>query len=194
MRARLSRRDCSSHRVCRAASRCIPRACPGVCFHPVPRSHDFHRPLEEVFPRRFGPERRPGQYDPDGLQGGLERGASIPGNRKLGITLPPSPFLQIPAQPTSSIGASAELVSGSSTNDLLLRWDATAVSTSRFVGRNELIEQHVGVETYTKGRYFFLPDTNIDTGQPRGLPAGPVRDRRRQRPCGAHEHVPACQR
>ena len=81
-----------------------------------------------------------------------------------GITLPPSPFLQIPAQPTSSIGASAELVSGSSTNDLLLRWDATAVKHKSFVGRNELIEQHVGLETYTKGRYFFLPDTNIDPG------------------------------
>ncbi len=81
-----------------------------------------------------------------------------------GITLPPSPFLQIPAQPTSSLGASAELVTGSSTNDLLLRWDSTAVKHKSFVGKNELIEQHVGVETYMKGRYFFLPDTNIDPG------------------------------
>jgi hypothetical protein len=81
-----------------------------------------------------------------------------------GITIPPSPFLEIPAQPTSSIGASAELVSGSSTNDLLLRWDSTAVKQKSFVGRNELIDQHIGVETYTKGRYFFLPDSNIDPG------------------------------
>ncbi len=81
-----------------------------------------------------------------------------------GITIPPSPFLEIPAQPTSSIGASAELVSGSSTNDLLLRWDSTAIKHKTFVGRNELIDQHIGIETYTKGRYFFLPDTNIDVG------------------------------
>jgi hypothetical protein len=81
-----------------------------------------------------------------------------------GITIPPSPFLEIPAQPTSSIGASAELVSGSSTNDLLLRWDSTAIKHKTFVGKNELIDQHVGIETYTKGRYFFLPDTNIDVG------------------------------
>jgi hypothetical protein len=81
-----------------------------------------------------------------------------------GITIPQSPFLEVPAQPTSSIGASAELVSGSSTNDLLLRWDSTAVKHKTFVGKNELIEQHIGVETYTKGRYFFLPDTNIDVG------------------------------
>ncbi len=81
-----------------------------------------------------------------------------------GITIPQSPFLEIPAQPTSSIGASAELVSGSSTNDLLLRWDSTAIKHKSFVGKNELIEQHVSVETYTKGRYFFLPDTNIDVG------------------------------
>lgn len=81
-----------------------------------------------------------------------------------GITLPPTPFLEIPSQPTSSIGASAELVSGSSTNDLLLRWDSTATKHKTFVGKNELIEQHVGLETYTKGRYFFLPDTGIDQG------------------------------
>ena len=81
-----------------------------------------------------------------------------------GITLPPTPFLEIPSQPTSSIGASAELVSGPSTNDLLLRWDSTATKHKTFIGKNELIEQHVGLETYTKGRYFFLPDTGIDQG------------------------------
>ncbi|HVO38843.1 MAG TPA: hypothetical protein VMV03_07420, partial [Spirochaetia bacterium] len=81
-----------------------------------------------------------------------------------GITLPPSPFLQVPAQPTSSIGASAEFVTGPSTNDVLLRWDSTASRHKTFVGKNELIEQHVGLETYMKGRYFFLPDTNIDAG------------------------------
>ena len=81
-----------------------------------------------------------------------------------GITIPPSPFLEIPAQPTSSIGASAELVSGPSTNDFLLRWDSTAIKHKTFVGKNELIQQDVGLETYTKGRYFFLPDTNIDVG------------------------------
>ncbi|MGO9413344.1 MAG: hypothetical protein ACLQCB_21670 [Spirochaetia bacterium] len=81
-----------------------------------------------------------------------------------GISIPPSPFLEIPAQPTSSIGASAELVSGSSTNDLLLRWDSTAIKHKTFVGKNELIDQHIGVESYTKGRYFFLPDVGIDVG------------------------------
>jgi len=81
-----------------------------------------------------------------------------------GITIPPSPFLEIPAQPTSSIGASAELVSGPSTNDLLLRWDSTDVKHKSFVGQNEVIDQHITLESYMKGRYFFLPDVNIDVG------------------------------
>jgi hypothetical protein len=81
-----------------------------------------------------------------------------------GVTIAPSTFLQVPDQPTGSIGASAELVSGSSTNDLLLRWDAAPRKTKTFVGKHELVEQELTLDSYTKGMYFFLPDVGIDTG------------------------------
>jgi hypothetical protein len=81
-----------------------------------------------------------------------------------GITIAPSTFLQVPSQPTGSLGASAELVSGTSTNDLLLRWDAAPRKTKTFVGKHELVEQRLSLDSYTKGMFFFLPDVNIDQG------------------------------
>ena len=123
-----------------------------------------------------------------GYKGDSNSQASILGNRQLGYyASPESSSDPCPAYELHrGVGGA-----GLGFFDAALRWDATAVKHKSFVGRNELIEQHVGLETYTKGRYFFLPETNIDP-EPRGLPAGPVRDRLRERPCGAHEHVPAC--
>jgi hypothetical protein len=81
-----------------------------------------------------------------------------------GITIPPSTLMQIPSQPQGSLGATAEFVSGGSTNDLLLRWDATLPKTKTFVGKNELIEQETPINGYLRGMYFYLPDINIDPG------------------------------
>ncbi len=81
-----------------------------------------------------------------------------------GITLEPSPLLSIPVQPAGSLGAMASLASGAAVNDLLLRWDATTPNTKTFIGSNELIEQTVELGTYTRGTYFFLPDTALDAG------------------------------
>ena len=81
-----------------------------------------------------------------------------------GITIPASALMHIPDQPQGSLGATAQFVSGGSTNDLLLRWDATLPKTKTFVGKNELVEQVTGIDEYMRGRYFYLPDTNLDTG------------------------------
>ena len=81
-----------------------------------------------------------------------------------GITIPSSALMQIPDQPQGSLGGTAQFVSGGSTNDLLLRWDATLPKTKTFVGKNELVEQETGINEYIRGSYFYLPDTNIDTG------------------------------
>src|SRR5208283_2324963 len=56
-----------------------------------------------------------------------------------GITIPASALMQIPDQPQGSIGGMAEFAAGSSTNDLLLRWDATLPKTKTFIGKNELV-------------------------------------------------------
>ncbi|HEY9594168.1 MAG TPA: hypothetical protein VHE79_06810, partial [Spirochaetia bacterium] len=81
-----------------------------------------------------------------------------------GVTIAPSTFLEIPSQPTGSLGASASFQSGGSTNDLLLRWDAAPKKTKTFIGKHELVEQTLSLGSYTKGRYFFLPDAGIDSG------------------------------
>ena len=132
-----------------------------------------------------------GSFDNNALQMGY-RGA--PGEvlqsvilGTQGITMDPSAFLQIPDQPKGSLGASAELVSGSSTNDLLLRWDPTAQKSKTFIGKNELTEQEVGIDSYTRGMFFFLPGTGLDTGtltvlieDPAGTSTGS--DQRKYRP------------
>jgi hypothetical protein len=58
----------------------------------------------------------------------------------------------------------AQLISGGSTNDLLLRWDATLPKSKTFIGKNELVEQETALNGYVRGMYFYLPDTNIDPG------------------------------
>lgn len=81
-----------------------------------------------------------------------------------GITIPADALMQIPDQPQGSLGVMSELAAAGSTNDLLLRWDATLPRTKTFVGRNELVEQEIGINEYIRGVYFYLPDTGLDTG------------------------------
>ncbi|MGA2976384.1 MAG: hypothetical protein ABSF77_13825 [Spirochaetia bacterium] len=78
------------------------------------------------------------------------------------VTIAPSPLLQIPGQPLGSLGVTAQLASGSTTNDFLLRWDATKSKQKTFVGANELVVQEIGINEYIRGTYFFLPDVGLD--------------------------------
>ncbi|HET6484989.1 MAG TPA: hypothetical protein VFH83_01135, partial [Spirochaetia bacterium] len=78
------------------------------------------------------------------------------------ITMDPTPLLAVPNQATGSLGAQASFQSGASTNDVLLRWDVTRRKEKTFIGRNELVEQHVPLDSFVRGRYFFLPDTGLD--------------------------------
>jgi len=81
-----------------------------------------------------------------------------------GITIPASALMQIPGQPQGSLGIMSKFVSLGSTNDAVIRWDATLPKTKTFIGRNELVEQETGLDGYIRGMYFYLPDTGIDTG------------------------------
>lgn len=81
-----------------------------------------------------------------------------------GIVIPSSQLVQIPDQPFGSLGAMGQFISGGATNDLMLRWDPAQRKTKTFVGKNELVEKEIGIDSYVRGRYFFLPDTNLDPG------------------------------
>jgi hypothetical protein len=78
------------------------------------------------------------------------------------IAIPPSGFLEIPGQATSSLGASALLVYGLSENQLLLRWDSTDEKTKTFLGSNELVEETIPPYSFIRGRFFFFPDQGVD--------------------------------
>ena len=81
-----------------------------------------------------------------------------------GIAIPSSQLVQIPSQPFGSLGIMSEFVAGGATNDVMLRWDPAQRKTKTFIGMNELVEKEIGIDTYMRGRYFFLPDFGIDTG------------------------------
>ena len=79
-----------------------------------------------------------------------------------GIELEPSAFLQVPTQAANSLGASAKLAAGPSLNELLMRWDATGGNSKVFLGKNELVEERIALDSYMRGRHFFLPDTGVE--------------------------------
>ncbi len=81
-----------------------------------------------------------------------------------GIVIPSSQLVQIPDQPHGSLGAMSQFIAGGATNDVMLRWDPAQRKTKTFIGMNELVEKEIGIETYVRGRYFFLPDFGIDAG------------------------------
>ncbi|MGD0727113.1 MAG: hypothetical protein ABSB63_16295 [Spirochaetia bacterium] len=81
-----------------------------------------------------------------------------------GVAIPSSQLVQIPSQPFGSLGAMSQFTAGGATNDVMLRWDPAQRKTKTFIGKNELVEKEIGLDTYVRGRYFFLPDVGIDTG------------------------------
>jgi hypothetical protein len=83
----------------------------------------------------------------------------VVGNRDIGID--PFPFLTIPAAGDSSLGLAAELVSGLSSHQLLLRFDNNGTGRRFFLGPNEVTESLVSLDSYTVGRHFKLPDANV---------------------------------
>ncbi len=79
-----------------------------------------------------------------------------------GVEIPSSDFMQIPAQPASSLGVSALLASGVSANELLVRWDSAEEKSKTFFGTSELLEETAALDSYMRGRFFFLPDYAVD--------------------------------
>jgi hypothetical protein len=80
------------------------------------------------------------------------------------VTIPPTGLVQIPDQAAGTLAASAQLASGDALNDILLRWDAAKRRQKTFVGSAELVEEEHRLSSYARGRYFFLPDTGVDSG------------------------------
>lgn len=77
------------------------------------------------------------------------------------INLSPSPFLEIPEAGNSSIGTHTLLQTPASQHELLLRYDYNTSGKKIFKGNNEVVEIRYSPEEYMRGRYFKLPDNDI---------------------------------
>ncbi len=82
------------------------------------------------------------------------------GNRDINID--PYPFISIPDQGDSSIGVEAELLSGDSIHQLLLRFDNNDEGKVIFIGQNEVLEERIQLNEFVNGRFFKLPDEDVE--------------------------------
>ncbi|RPJ07498.1 MAG: hypothetical protein EHM28_06905, partial [Spirochaetaceae bacterium] len=71
-------------------------------------------------------------------------------------------FIDVPSQSTSSIAASGLFSSGFSTHELLIRYDSTREERKVFAGTDEVAELRQSPVKYLRGRYFMLPDQNVE--------------------------------
>ncbi len=86
------------------------------------------------------------------------------GNRD--ISVPSSPFIDVPESGNSSIGISALLSSGDGAiHNLMLRYDLAETEEKKFLGKNEIEEKVIDVGDYVRGRYFYLPDREVSNFQ-----------------------------
>ncbi len=83
------------------------------------------------------------------------------GNRD--ISMDPLPFIDIPDSGSSSIGSVISFRSGElAEHNLLIRYDLQEKQEKLFIGKNELEEKRIDIGDYIRGKYFFLPDSNVD--------------------------------
>ena len=82
------------------------------------------------------------------------------GNTDLGID--DYAFLQVPAAPGNSLGATGKFQTASTQHELLLRYDPVEKRSKTFLGKNEVIEEQIELPGYVRGRFFILPDTEVE--------------------------------
>ncbi len=84
------------------------------------------------------------------------------GNRD--ISIPPLPFIDIPEAGNASIGASALLGwKDGASHSLMVRYDLEESKEKSFLGKNEIEKRTIDIGNYIRGRYFYLPDRNVDS-------------------------------
>lgn len=82
------------------------------------------------------------------------------GNTDLGID--DYAFLQIPEAPGNSLGATGKFQTESTQHELLLRYDPVEKRSKTFLGKNEVIEEQLELPNYVRGRFFILPDREVE--------------------------------
>ena len=93
-----------------------------------------------------------------GMEGEFLRSVLI-GNREVAVD--PYPFLEVPETGSSSLGASALFGAGRSSHQLLLRYDNNEPAEAIFLGKNRVEESTLRLDEYIRGRFFRLPDEDV---------------------------------
>ena len=84
------------------------------------------------------------------------------GSKDVGID--PFPFVDVPEPGSSSLGVEAVMGTGMSEHQLLLRYDNNEPDSLTYIGSNLVSEQEIALDEYIRGRFFKLPDDDIDAG------------------------------
>jgi hypothetical protein len=71
-------------------------------------------------------------------------------------------FLKTAKSPPHSLGGSAHFESRYSKHEILVRYDPSTRQEKHYLGSYERIQQEKELSSYLQGRYFLLPDKNVD--------------------------------
>ncbi len=71
-------------------------------------------------------------------------------------------WLQIPKASTDSMGGMVLFKNDKSEHQLMIRFDPAEMQVKSFIGKNEVDPVRLKLTDYVEGRYFILPDDNVD--------------------------------
>ncbi len=79
-----------------------------------------------------------------------------------GLSISPYPYIDFNESLENAPGASAEFRSETTLHELLLRYEPSSTDRRRFFGMNELDERRIEPSAFIRGRFFVLPDRNVE--------------------------------
>lgn len=71
-------------------------------------------------------------------------------------------YLSIPEASADSMGGMALFKNDKSAHQLMIRYDPAEIQSKSFIGKNEVDPSRIDVSNYITGRYFILPDDNVE--------------------------------
>lgn len=87
---------------------------------------------------------------------------SLRGGNK-GIEISPYPYMDFPGGSRSSPGIAARLQTERTQHEFLLRYDPSQPVKKTYLGRNSVEELSIEPSAYVQGRFFVLPDREVDS-------------------------------
>jgi hypothetical protein len=78
------------------------------------------------------------------------------------VSIDPFPFIDVPEPGLSSLGVEAVMGTGMSDHQILFRYDNNEPDSLTYIGSNLVSEQVIALDEYIRGRFFKLPDADVD--------------------------------